>query len=119
MAEMKRHTERYNFWDSSPEIDGDVTLHPKTAVQAAIAGAGPDMVNSPPHYADHAPECIDAMIYAWGAEKVAVYCEIAAFKYAWRAGQKGSYCEDMSKRGWYLRMAAHLRGQDTDPRNRD
>lgn len=76
----------------------------------------PDMVNSPPHYAQQAPECIDAMVLAWGRERVAFYCDMAAFKYGWRAGHKGPAAEDWDKRQWYLEMAAHLRGYGPDPR---
>lgn len=80
------------------------------------ATQAPDMVNSPPHYAQQAPECIDAMVLAWGRERVAFYCDMAAFKYGWRAGHKGSAAEDWAKRQWYLEMAAHLRGHGPDPR---
>ena len=71
-----------------------------------------DMVNSPPHYTGEV-ECIDAMVAAFGKEKVETYCQIAAFKYVWRAGKKGNDKEqDLAKANWYLSWAT-----GTDPRN--
>ena len=69
------------------------------------AGMLPDMVNSPPHYADSEIECIDAMVAAFGRDAVNTYCRLAAFKYNWRAGKKFDAEEDLNKCIWYLRFA--------------
>lgn len=61
-----------------------------------------DNVNHPKHYADSCSiECIDAMVLAWGFEKVAIYCQINAFKYLWRFKNKNGE-EDLDKAEWYI-----------------
>jgi hypothetical protein len=66
-----------------------------------------DMVNSPSHYADSEIECIDAMVAAFGLERVQQYSEIAAFKYQWRRGKKAHNepNQDKAKAVWYLRYS--------------
>ena len=61
----------------------------------------PDMVNHPQHYTQGGIECIDAMKSAFGADELAVYCKIAAFKYIWRCELKNG-SEDVKKAIWYL-----------------
>ena len=63
-----------------------------------------DMVNQPKHYAG-AVECIDAMVSAFGLQRVKEYSEIAAFKYFWRQGKKGDPAEDKAKAIWYTRFS--------------
>ena len=63
-----------------------------------------DMVNQPKHYAG-AVECIDAMVSAFGLQRVKEYSEIAAFKYLWRQGKKGDPAEDKAKAIWYTRFS--------------
>jgi len=65
------------------------------------------MVSQPSHYADSEIECIDAMVAAFGQDKVNVYAEIAAFKYIWRMNRKsiGSSKQDKQKAVWYLRYS--------------
>ena len=60
-----------------------------------------DAIHHPPHYTSGSVEVIDQMVAIWGAEKVAIYCEINAFKYRMRAGLKGSAVEDIEKAKWY------------------
>ena len=67
-------------------------------------------VNHPEHYNAYPKEVIDMMIDIWGKEKVAVFCEINAFKYRMRAGLKNDIHEDLSKELWYLTKAKELRG---------
>ena len=64
-----------------------------------------DMINSPSHYASGEVECIDAMVSAFGLQRVQEYAEIAAFKYNWRSNKKGNPSEDKGKAIWYLRYS--------------
>ena len=65
-----------------------------------------EMVSRPSHYADSAIECIDAMVAAFGQDKVNIYAEIAAFKYIWRMDKKNiESAEDKQKAVWYLRYS--------------
>lgn len=79
-----------------------------------------DMVNSPQHYQsvdEDGVECIDAMVAAFGRQRVEEYAEIAAFKYLWRAGRKGDWSkedEDKQKAIFYLRYS-----MGDDPRRDD
>jgi|TARA_R110000787_G_scaffold67783_1_gene151773 hypothetical protein len=70
-------------------------------------GRAHDMVNSPSHYADSEIECIDAMVAAFGLDRVQDYSEIAAFKYQWRCGKKlyNDANQDKAKSVWYLRYS--------------
>jgi hypothetical protein len=79
-------------------------LEPDVDDQMAAAH---DMVNSPNHYADSEIECIDAMVAAFGTERVRAYCELAAFKYQWRCGKKPGNDADQEKAKsvWYLRYS--------------
>jgi hypothetical protein len=79
-----------------------------TAIQVDFQmGDAHDMVNSPSHYADSSIECIDAMVAAFGQERVQDYSEIAAFKYQWRCGKKlyNDANQDKAKSVWYLRYS--------------
>jgi len=69
-----------------------------------------DNVNSPAHYTQGGIECIDAMVAAFGAEAVMVYCKINAFKYVWRASLKNGV-EDITKADWYLKKFLELEGE--------
>lgn len=64
-----------------------------------------DAVLWPSHYNQGDIECIDAMVAAFGAERVRTYCEIAAFKYNWRLHHKGNAEQDRAKAIWYMRFA--------------
>ena len=72
-----------------------------------------DFVNSPPHYTQGGIECIDAMEAAFGAQELAVYCKIAAFKYIWRCEHKNGL-EDIKKAVWYLNKHIELMERDGD-----
>lgn len=66
-----------------------------------------DVVNHPSHYTQGNIECIDAMKSAFGADELAVYCKIAAFKYIWRCEHKNGL-EDIKKAVWYLEKYIEL-----------
>ena len=68
-----------------------------------------DVVNHPSHYTQGGVECIDAMKSAFGADELAVYCKIAAFKYIWRCERKNG-SEDVKKAIWYLQKFLELEG---------
>lgn len=63
----------------------------------------------PNHYKSCSVECIDAMILAFGADAVAEFCLINAFKYIWRYKDKNGL-EDLNKAEWYIGMSAELDG---------
>lgn len=91
----------------------------KRIERLSLAHASEDKVNSPNHYAsgDEYIECIDAMMAAFGAESVRVFCEISAFKYLWRMNRKGASSEDKKKAIWYLKFALSTGTDgDADPR---
>lgn len=67
-----------------------------------------DVVNHPSHYTQGGIECIDAMKAAFGADELAVYCKIAAFKYVWRCDHKNGL-EDIKKAIWYLNKYLELK----------
>jgi len=70
-----------------------------------------EMVNHPSHYNRYSIEVIDMMVAVFGAEKVADWCEITAFKYRMRMGLKkdNPVQQDLDKEAWYLRKAEELR----------
>ena len=47
----------------------------------------------------------------------AYHCDATALKYEDREGLKDDPTKDRSKRAWYLRMAAHVRGECPNPRS--
>ena len=61
-----------------------------------------DKVN-PGHYKNFSIETIDMMERIWGAEAVALFCEMNAFKYRMRAGTKPGEDSsvDLDKARWY------------------
>ena len=71
-----------------------------------------DVINHPSHYTQGSIECIDAMKSAFGAEELAVYCKIAAFKYIWRCERKNG-SEDIKKAIWYLKKYLELKDGET------
>lgn len=66
-----------------------------------------DNIN-PAHYKQNSIEVIEMMIRIWGAEKVAIHCEITAFKYRMRAGYKADVQEEINKAKWYEEKAKYL-----------
>ena len=75
------------------------------AASESVATAKEDMVNSPAHYSESEIECIDAMVAAFGLERVQDYAAIAAFKYIWRQNKKWNPIEDREKALWYMRFS--------------
>jgi hypothetical protein len=71
---------------------------------------GSNKIN-PSHYKGYSKETIEIMIAVYGAEAVATYCEINAFKYRMRLGKKvgESITDDLAKEKWYLDKANELR----------
>ena len=65
----------------------------------------PDPVISPPHYNSGGIEALDAMVSAFGMEKVKHYCLANAFKYIWRCLHKNKEVEDIKKAIFYLSFA--------------
>lgn len=63
-----------------------------------------DPVEMPLHYTAGDIECLDAMVAAFGEERVQWWARMNAFKYLWRAEGKGGD-EDLRKAAWYLRFA--------------
>lgn len=72
-----------------------------------------DMVNEPPHYMQHAMECIDEMVQVFGVEAVKSYCKCAAWKYRYRAPYKGKFDEDNAKADWFLEKLSELNAVTT------
>lgn len=68
-----------------------------------------DMVNEPPHYRQHAMECIDEMVEVFGVEAVKSYCMCNVWKYRYRAPYKGKLEEDNAKADWYMHAICDLR----------
>jgi len=90
-----------------------ITLYGEKALKTKVIEATPetvetsqeDMVNSPPHYSENEIECIDAMVAAFGLERVQDYAAITAFKYIWRENKKWNPAEDREKALWYMRFS--------------
>tara|TARA_R100000544_G_scaffold27180_1_gene14097 strand:+ start:292 stop:768 length:477 start_codon:yes stop_codon:yes gene_type:complete len=74
-------------------------------VSEPVAVVKEDMVSSPSHYAENDIECIDAMVAAFGLERVQDYAAISAFKYIWRESKKWNALEDREKALWYIRFS--------------
>ena len=72
---------------------------------AAIRGSA---VNHPSHYNQGGIECIDAMVSAFGKDKVADWSMLNAFKYIWRYDHKNG-TEDIDKAIWYLNKYKELK----------
>jgi hypothetical protein len=75
-----------------------------------LTNIGTNKIN-PSHYKGYSKETIEMMIAVYGAEAVATYCEINAFKYRMRLGKKvgESITDDLAKEKWYLDKANELR----------
>lgn len=71
-----------------------------------------DNVNHPAHYTQGTIECIDAMTAAFGADNVAEYCIMNAFKYLWRHKLKNKPIEDLKKAIWYLNKSVELQERE-------
>lgn len=86
---------RLDLWEPMPEQKAEIEN---------------DVVNHPSHYTQGGVECIDAMKSAFGADELAVYCKIAAFKYIWRCELKNG-SEDVKKAILYLQKFLELEGE--------
>lgn len=60
-----------------------------------------DAVNHPKHYKETSLECIETMTIAFGANEIANYCCVNAYKYLFRYRTKNGL-EDLKKANWYL-----------------
>ena len=85
----------------------------KNHVPLTMFEGEPDAVNHPTHYNQGDIEWIDAMVSAFGVEKVAVFCRINAFKYVWRMANKNGL-EDAKKAVWYLNKHIELKERMAD-----
>nr|DAJ12218.1 MAG TPA: nucelotide kinase [Bacteriophage sp.] len=76
----------------------------------------PDMVNHPKHYnRSGRKECIEEMIDIWGKEKVAMWCEMTAYKYKYRIGLKDNPMQEQGKIDWYENKARELKASLNSP----
>lgn len=71
-----------------------------------------ETVEHPQHYNQGNIECIDAMESAFGADEVASFCKLNAFKYLWRAGDKINTVEDLKKARWYIDKIIEIQTRD-------
>jgi hypothetical protein len=60
-----------------------------------------DNVNHPKHYKECSIECFDNMLIIFGADAMAKYCCINAYKYLFRYKSKNGF-EDLKKARWYM-----------------
>ena len=67
-----------------------------------------DIVENPSHYCDGSIQCIEAMVIAFGKEKVMAFCELNAFKYLWRSEKKKNKTEDLKKSKRYIEFYLNL-----------
>lgn len=67
-----------------------------------------EKINHPPHYTCREHECIEEMVYVFGAQAVIDFCKCNAWKYRYRAGNKDNYEEDMEKSDWYISKIMEL-----------
>lgn len=67
-----------------------------------------DVVENPSHYCDGQIQCIEAMVIAFGQEKVMSFCELNAFKYLWRSEKKKNKIEDLKKSKRYVEFYLNL-----------
>jgi len=90
------------------EIKGSDELNSEKIVQESRT-LNYDHIN-PSHYKRYSEEVIDMMIKIYGKEKVAIYCELNAFKYRMRAGTKPDQPieRDLEKENWYLNKKKEL-----------
>lgn len=84
-----------------------------TALEPDPGNSEKNAVDHPSHYNQGEIECIDAMKAAFGADELAVYCKIAAFKYVWRCEHKNGV-EDIRKAVWYLNKYLELKEDGAD-----
>lgn len=73
-------------------------------------------VNHPSHYNQGGIECIDAMVAAFGKEKVCDFCIMNTFKYLWRYQHKNGF-EDVKKASWYLNKYMELTEEQSNENN--
>jgi len=79
-----------------------------------------DYIN-PQHYVQaDGRQTWERMVDIWGLEKVALWCEMTAFKYKDRMGKKPNEDEtrEQQKMQWYLDKAAELRSKIVKPRRK-
>lgn len=124
IKEMDDFIQDYCSWDchncviedECTSIRGDFEANPEVCEQAYnkikdITTKANDNVEYPAHYNQGNIECIDAMVSAFGKEKVQTYCHINAFKYLWRSDFKNG-TEDIKKAIWYLKKYVELDEQE-------
>ena len=98
---------KFDVDNTTLDVEGPI-LDPRHDVSPSY-----DHIN-PAHYQQFSKESIDIMIAIWGAEAVATYCEINAFKYKMRLGSKPDQPvdRDLGKAQWYLNKAKELRNSN-------
>lgn len=96
-------TDCWNCATDEEVIEHYKLCYPDEVVDEVLA----DTVNHPSHYNQGGIECIDAMIAAFGKEKVCDFCIMNAFKYLWRYQHKNGF-EDVKKASWYINKYMEL-----------
>lgn len=100
LPDLAEYKKRRDYWTPDGDTDeGDAE---------PIRTDEDSPVEHPAHYTQGGIECIDAMESAFGAEELAAYCKIAAFKYIWRCELKNGL-EDIDKAIWYLMKFKELK----------
>ena len=79
--------------------------------KAMLAEVKPYDYINPNHYKQGDKEVIEMMVDIWGAEDVAKYCSMNAFKYRMRMGFKPNQSieQELKKAKWYENKAKELR----------
>jgi hypothetical protein len=107
--------DQIRFWDGEIGVHSSVyTITKEATVTESIAHKEEEYeyVDSPTHYNTYEKEVIDMMVDIYGKEKVAIFCEINAFKYRMRMGTKPGQdvSRDLDKEKWYLDKKNELKG---------
>lgn len=86
-----------------------ICLSDEQISKSHTVGEENDMVNKPPHYCrEGGMECIEEMIMLFGAEEVATFCKLTAYRYRYRVLDKWNPHEDMAKSDWYINKYKEL-----------
>lgn len=117
MCKKFKNVEKIRFWDMANGAHSKVYTINKKAKETIgsdydIEKPSYEHVDSPKHYNNYSKEVIDMMIAIYGKEKVAIFCEINAFKYRMRMGTKPGQdvSRDLDKEKWYLDKKNELKG---------
>ena len=99
-------------WDAIAKRITELESPAETPAKTPKKKSG-DPVEHPDHYNQGSIECIDAMIAAFGKEKVRDWCVMTSFKYHWRYQHKNGD-EDIRKASWYIEKYKELTDEKED-----